>query len=499
MSRRDRVFTLLVTGTAILAPLPYGSIGPKAVVIALAALAIALLLAPPRMVDWSRMRLAAPALTLMAAYSLIALLQSTPGALPAAEIWSAAAALLGEPGVPSFSVDADRTRFAIGYALLLALALAGGLGLAQIAGGSRRLLEALGLAGLVYALLGLVMQLAVPGYVLFTPKRTHLANLTGTFFNRNTEAAFLGFILMIHLALIGAWIRAELPFRPNLLRDAARFRAGGPLTLRLLAVVPILTALMMTGSRAGILTSLTTAASATVVMAIRLPGRGRRLRARRARRIAALAVVPLGLILAIGGAGLEARIRDEGLTDTERYLTYAGSVDLIVERWLAGHGAGTFELIFPAKRRAESSMLGIWNKAHSTLIEIAVEVGVPFALCVLAAFAAAVGQLARAAWREPSRPILLVGAVALVQSGLHSLVDYPLQIPGFALPVAVVVGAALGAAARVRREDRVGSSAGADMRGASAGQGAAAMPPGFSRTRLVLHFFLRCSKMRRVE
>jgi len=467
MTPRDLVFFILVVGVAVLAPLPYGSTGPKAVTICLLMLAAAQLFAP-RWVDARAWRRLLPAFVLIAIYCVLALLQTLPGPLPADAVWSSAADLLGVTSVPSYSVDPDHARFAIGMALLTGLALLGGLGLAQIRGGSSRFLQVLGWAGLAYALFAIVMHVTRPGMVLVTPKTTHIGNLTGTFFNRNTEAAFLGLILTVHVVRLGSWIRAELPFRRNLLRDAVRFRGSPDLFLRLAAMLPIVLALLMTASRAGILISFATVAAGGIIIALGLPTRRRWTRGRVGKRVAFI-VLPLLAVLAIGGAGLDARIRDEGLTDEARALTYASSFELIREHPWLGHGVGAFEAVFPAKRSPEGALLGIWNKAHSTPLEYAVEAGLPFALAVIACFIFIAWQCARAMLGQPRREILLVGTLVLVQSGLHSLVDYPLQIPGFGIIVAVIAGAATGATVQSRFARRATKRPGTPAQAASEG------------------------------
>lgn len=462
MDIRYRVFSILVTLIAVLAPLPYGAISPQSILILVGLLAVALALSPLQVIGWQQIRALAAPLALVFVYCVAALAQSLPGALPDAGIWAATVELLGTARPATFSVDPDRTRSAIGLPLLLALALLAGLGLSMLKGQSDRLLRALGAASVAYALLALAMHFFSPMYVLFTPKATHFTSLTGTFFNRNTEAAFLGLGLVIRLTLLGEWIRHEQPFRKGPLISLSRMSIDRGLLLRLLALMPILAALMLTRSRAGIILGFISASLCIVLLAStisirrfrssrRASAKRRREEPGRKRRLtrAAPALIAIAALFAVGSAGIDARISDEGLGDEARALTYSSTLDLIAERPLAGHGIGTFELVFPAKRKAEAAVLGIWTKAHSTLIELAVEVGIPFALAVAVAYVALLLHLIRAMLANPERSLLLVASIVLLQSGVHSLVDYPLQIPGFAVLVALLTGAAAGIATRL--------------------------------------------------
>ena len=61
---------------------------------------------------------------------------------------------------------------------------------------------------------------------------------------------------------------------------------------------------------------------------------------------------------------------------------YASGVDLAERNWLLGTGLGTFRRALTPFRPDDIPIWGIWDRAHNTLLEIAIEMGIPFATVV---------------------------------------------------------------------------------------------------------------------
>jgi O-antigen ligase len=122
--------------------------------------------------------------------------------------------------------------------------------------------------------------------------------------------------------------------------------------------------------------------------------------------------------------------------------------------WL-GTGLGTFAWSYPAYRSSDLTSWGIWDRAHSTPLEIASDMGLPLATVVIAGWVADFAVLGYGLWTRNRDQIIMVAALATASLGiLHSLIDFSLQIPGFALVVFALVGAGLAQsfrAASVRR------------------------------------------------
>jgi O-antigen ligase len=89
-------------------------------------------------------------------------------------------------------------------------------------------------------------------------------------------------------------------------------------------------------------------------------------------------------------------------------------------------------------------MMAVYDRAHSTPLELAVELGLPLAGVIALAWLAMLVLLVRGfAIRRRDRILPLaamsVGLIAVV----HSCVDFPLQIPGYAIPVFALLGVGL--------------------------------------------------------
>jgi len=153
---------------------------------------------------------------------------------------------------------------------------------------------------------------------------------------------------------------------------------------------------------------------------------------------AALAVMAVWL----SGTG---RIGSQGLFDDARWSVYGLCIEAIRQRPLLGAGVGTFADLFPSLRAEDISGWGVWDFAHSTILEIAVEMGVPIAAMVVIAAIASVIILAKAALRskDGSRSSLSAITGIAVLSYLHSIIDFSLQIPGYLIVFGILLGCGL--------------------------------------------------------
>ena len=106
--------------------------------------------------------------------------------------------------------------------------------------------------------------------------------------------------------------------------------------------------------------------------------------------------------------------------------------------------AGDLCFSFSAYRSDELSMYGIYDRAHSTLLELAAEGGVPLAIIVVIGWMIAFGTLAHGVRTRRRNRIIPATALAVgLMAACHSLVDFSLQIPGFAIVVFGLLGAGI--------------------------------------------------------
>ena len=410
---------------AVLAPLPYGGVYNSWLVVQIvaASLALACLALSAGRGSGAEWRVAALACAVPAIVAVTLGLQHIVAARFASPVWS---------GLP-IAVDplAQSSRGAgmveLGQAIAFALALLCGHAIAR-GGLGLRALRAFGYAGALYALLALGYEFLAPDRLLLTEKRAYLGYLTTPFVTRNTAATFYGSIAVV-LALFVA--------RARLGRSAR-----GVATADVVALASVALALALTGSRAGIVLS-----ALACIAAYLATTRGF---ARRRGRSRLVWIAAAGIPVLIGMMILSERFADETVIGGGRAETYAAVARMIAERPLLGWGIGTFADVFPSFR--DGSTRGIWDRAHSTPLEWAAEGGLPFALAmlgVLGGFLALTARLfvqARGPYmgevrREPGLSQRPLAAFLVLALGLtHSLIDFSLDITGYLVPCAFLIG-----------------------------------------------------------
>jgi O-antigen ligase len=198
-------------------------------------------------------------------------------------------------------------------------------------------------------------------------------------------------------------------------------------------------ALLMTGSRAGVVLSLL-----ALVVAFTLYFR-RDLPKKNGLIAAVLASAGIALVLLqFVGAGVSSRFDVEGLSAAGRLETYRSTLRMISDYPWWGTGLGSFAWAYPAYRSPNLSLWGTWDRAHNTLLEIASDMGVPLAALIVIGWLVVLVVLIRGVRAQRAGPIVPLAALCItILALLHSLVDFSLQIQGFAIVAFAIVGAGL--------------------------------------------------------
>ena len=441
----NRISTFLLFATVAAAPLPFGSTTPPAIAFWCIVLGIAAIAASPRGLRFGQFVLLGLAGVVITAYGLVLheQLAAHPWFATSHPLWRETSEALGIPIEPSVSIARHQPFFALGASLADMLALICSFIICTDRNRARQLLKVVAWSGAAYAIYGIAALLIDPTKILGRDRILGDGHtLTSTFINRNTAAVFFGSCAIVWLLLLCEDIRGR--FRSGSIQW--RKDLSGPFSERPAAiVVPFsmlvlcLTAMFATNSRGGILVSLIMLVLAVAALFYRdLP-----------RRSGVFVVVAVGaavalLLLQVIGSGVSGRLLSEGLGDAGRRATYWSTWHMIRDHPWIGTGLGTFAWSFPAYRSANISMWGIYDRAHSTVLEMAAELGLPFTGLVVIAWIIVLAVLVRGVWiwrRDVVVPIaaLSVAAVALG----HSLIDFSLQIPGYAIVVFALVGAGL--------------------------------------------------------
>ncbi len=307
---------------------------------------------------------------------------------------------------------------------------------------AHRLLNVLFWVAVAESLLALASLYQFGDVLLFFKKTAYEGNATGTFVNRNTFATFSGLGIVIGIALL---------FGDGLRGNQGRVRwidlvfgRSGVLTIGMLVIA---FGLAVSQSRMGIFVA---GAGAVTVLVLSL------FRASGARRSVAFVTIA-GIVLA--GVGLTATggILFERLWDVDqsadiRMSAYQQTGQLIAQHPWLGSGGGSFKDTFNAVRHLPVSSDVVWDKAHDLYLELSVDLGIPLAICVvLAVLLFAWRCLSTTIRRQESWeiPAASVGATVLV--GLHSLVDFSMQIEAVVLFYLTILAAGVAQSTQVRK------------------------------------------------
>lgn len=427
----------------VLAPFPLGSADFVWIWIWIVLLALSLVTTDLEAIGREDFRLLLPLFVAMALVGATVALQTWPDPLVGRTnpVWKLPHDLLGADVPARISMTAAGPWLAFGSPLLMSLAFARAVLLAAEAAAAQRLLRTLAWAGFLYASYGILAQLADPSTLLFRQKEAYLGFATGTFVNRNTAATFWGSCALLFLVpLLRSLHRVDQRAGPPSDRPLALLwhYLATPAALAFGFTVCTL-ATAMTGSRAGLLLSI-----AAFLLAGTLYLWPLELGAfRRWALLAGAAVASILLLQMIGGA-VAGRILTYGLIDDQRLTAYRASIAIIRDHPMFGVGLGNFEAAFAAYRPAGLGSLGIWDRAHSTPLQLAVEIGLPAAIPIVAIVLWYVYHLFRGSLRRRrDRYIPIIGASVAALGLLHSSMDFSLQIAGYGVFFAAIAGAGL--------------------------------------------------------
>ncbi|WBL80302.1 O-antigen ligase family protein [Bradyrhizobium xenonodulans] len=439
----DFVATFGLCAVIALAPLPFGSTDARVVGLWVVLLSAVLLLASLPGINSRDLAFLSGFAAVSLTWAFVVSEQLSQTLLLSSQltapIWDQASALLGDRINGSVSTARNQPFFSAGSQIACLLSMLCG----YLIGRNRRdaylLLNFFLGSALIYAIEGIIAFAFWPNFLLWQQKYNYLNSVTATFINPNVAATYFG-AATVGWILVAASLRQERAGEPPLpWRELIRshLHATSPRKIfYLLACFVMLTATMLTGSRAGSVLSLLALAGALTISF-----------RRELRRLRLLWALPTAIaLLVVATVSLLAprasqRFGVQGFFDLGRWYAYDSTIGIIKDFPWLGSGLGTFKWIFPAYRSGNIPSYGIWEQAHNTTLEIAAEMGIPFAVVVAIGWASVLlvlglGMLRRD--RDAALPTAAfwIGLLAIV----HSQVDFPLQIPGFSLAVCPILG-----------------------------------------------------------
>jgi O-antigen ligase len=430
-------------GVFVLAPLPFGSAETIWICIWTVLLAFSLATADLRSATVDDFYLLLPLFAVLVVVAAVITVQLWPNP-PFHQVdaaWAVARDATGANLPGRISITANGPWLAFGYSLLFALAFTRAVYIATDAEDARQLMRILAWTGLAYAFYGILAGIGDPTILLFRRKEAYVGFVTGTFVNRNTAATFFGSCALLFLLPLLRFIyRQDRPNRPpsRQISTLIGHYLASPLALGGGFVV-CLVATAMTGSRAGLLLLILTVFMATALFFAPL----RVGKLRRWGWLAGMVVALLFLFQLVGGA-VAGRILTYGLVDEQRFTAYRTALTMVWEHPLLGIGYGNFESAFAAYRPDSLGSLGIWDRAHSTPLELAVELGIPATCLILITCLWYLYHLLNGSLRRRrDRYIPIIGASVATLGFLHTSLDFSLQIPGFGVFFAAITGCGL--------------------------------------------------------
>ena len=452
MSPRHFLFWSLIT-IAVLAPLPFGSNRPWAwallsLFVGLLVVAWAIAAARDRSmirIEWRRSRLIVVPFAILIFWFLIQASGLTPESWHH-PLWQDASNALGISLAGTISLNPEASHMAV----MRLLAYGGVFWLAfQFGQNEKRAKQtfwAVAIAGLLYAIYGLVAHLSGSEKILWYAKWAYQDSLTSTFINRNSYATYAGITLIVTFVLLLAEIRHVLRYSPISSGEFLAFFDACGLRFYFLVVAAgtIFTALLLTQSRGGLLSLVVGIGAFVIVSRWRFK---KRKKARAFLPIAiwgAMALGSVGTILLMSGNGTISRMDATFSTSSDRTAIYQRTADAIQDAPVTGMGIGAFKESFSLYRdEAVRFYVNTVDRAHNSYLELALEGGLPALLLMvllifyitLLCFLGALGRKQNALY-----PATGVAVTALV--GTHAMIDFSIQIPAVAVTYLLILGVA---------------------------------------------------------
>lgn len=304
-----------------------------------------------------------------------------------------------------------------------------------------KLIRFCGIVGFMYAAYGFVVYVTGNETVLWYEKTGEAGtrSLTSSFVNRNNFAAFAGIGLQCLIAYAYVYFRNAFQRQGLTGRQLLTYLLETVISRiwwLVMTIFIVAVSILLTESRGGF----ATIAAACGLLVVLAPQRraDTQGKSRKVIGYGALLVAVLGLF-AFSGDNLETRLAMAGGVN-ERFHLYPLVVDAILDAPLTGTGLGTFSEVFATYRTED--VAPHFLRAHSDYLELALTAGIPAALLVfVGCFMPALFLMRKLGTSSEYRCFIALGISVSVQIGLHTLIDFPLQIPAISYMVCAVLAA----------------------------------------------------------
>lgn len=431
----------------LIAPLPFGSVdawawGTLAIITAGTLAFWSVLVATNRLsvaVPVSKVMVPAILFGLVILWVLIQIAPFTPRSWHH-PIWTESAKSLGMPYAGRITLDPDESISALTRLLWYGAVFWLALQLGREKWNARLSITLIAWTGLAYATYGLIIKLTGSESVLWVKKFIYHEEVTGTFINKNSFAGFAG----IGLICVTARLFDRLIVLPGETSvKAEKFAAVLNVLLAkswflILAWVILLTSIILSDSRAGIVSGIIGLMAFVVALSL-----SKSVPSRLGRWFGAMMVVCIAAFFVFSGGSVDKRFAYVGEQTQARISIYETTLEMVRDASLLGMGLGTYPQVFQLYRKPGPEHRTPARKAHNTYLENAAELGIPATVCLVAAIGA-LCIICLIGVRNRRRDIVMpaIGIGVTVLFGLHSIVDFSLQIPGITASYAFIMGIA---------------------------------------------------------
>ena len=360
-------------------------------------------------------------------------------------LWDRASEVAGAQLAASLSIDREASLVHLFRLLTYAAYCTVAWQIARRPEAAGRILRAVAIIGTVYALYGLGEFVSPDPRILWFVKEAYVTDVTSTFINRNSYATFAGLGVIAHLVLIANVLhkKTDQRSRRSFLLSLADSLLGQAKWL-VLGLILCSGSLLMSHSRGGLIAALSAVLVLTALIVVapatRAPWRW---------WFAGFIGIGCIAIVLLTGASTFDRL-DAMSSDAEmRPKINEAVLRAIGDNWMTGTGYGSFADIFPLYQPL--SVVGFVDLAHDDYLENALELGVPAACLLFGAVLYLGGRCLVGVFRRRRDVIFpLAGTAATVLVGVHSALDFSLQIPAVAVTYAVLLGIGVAQASGTR-------------------------------------------------
>ena len=291
----------------------------------------------------------------------------------------------------------------------------------------------------ICAFYGLINEFYDLRHILWKDKLYYLDSLTGTFVNKNHFATYLGMALICVFAVIfndffkfNSGSNSKIKFREMIDDWGINF------AYFLVVICVLLSALLLTNSRAGLVFSFIAIATLFILATIKKYLLGKKL---------LLSAILFGVItlffVNLSGKVMLNRMGHASDDLVNRQAIYALTGDAISDAPLIGTGLGTFADVFNLYKRNNFANV-VYTESHNSYLENALELGIPCAVILYIGFLPILWHLiigVKTRHKNAMYPATGIALTLLVF--LHSMVDFSMQIPAVAFTYFILLGTSL--------------------------------------------------------